>query len=154
MQALGLIETYGFVAAVEACDASLKAANVSLQGVKFVRGGLVTAAFLGDVGAVKAAVDAGAAAASKVGTVLSTHVIPRPADGIDKIMLDNGFAPPKPQDSPKTPEPPKMESASASETVELKKIESAAAILAPSGPEPQAPRPPNLSNPHKKPKKR
>lgn len=103
MQALGMIETYGYVAAIEACDASLKAANVSLQGIKFVRGGLVTVSFLGDVGAIKAAVDAGTAAASKVGTVLSTHVIPRPAEGVEDSML-GGDEPKKPKPAPKVVE--------------------------------------------------
>lgn len=125
MQALGLIETYGFVAAVEACDASLKAANVSLQGIKFVRGGLVSVAFLGDVGAIKAAVDAGAAAASKVGTVLSTHVIPRPAEGLGRVMLDEGSLPTPP---PVPPAPSVLPSVSE----EMEKIEAAAALEVPS----------------------
>ena len=74
-----MIEVYGYLAAVEALDSALKAANVSLTDVVKVRGGLVTVMVEGDVGAVKAAVDASAAAAGRVGTVVSVHVIPRPA---------------------------------------------------------------------------
>ncbi len=77
-QSLGLIETWGFVPAVVAADAASKAAMVSLLGFETARGGLVTVKLSGDVGAVKAAVAAGAAAAEKVGKVISTHVIPRP----------------------------------------------------------------------------
>ena len=77
-QSLGLIETWGFVPAVVAADAASKAAMVSLQGFELARGGLVTVKLSGDVGAVKAAVTAGSAAAEKVGKVVSAHVIPRP----------------------------------------------------------------------------
>lgn len=77
--ALGLIETVGLVAAVEAADAAVKAANIGLLGYELTRGGgMVTVKLQGDVGAIKAAVDAGANAAGKVGTVWATHVIPRP----------------------------------------------------------------------------
>ena len=76
--ALGMIETKGLVGAVEAADAMVKAANVHLVGREQVGGGLVCVMVRGDVGAVKAAVDAGAAAAAKVGEVISVHVIPRP----------------------------------------------------------------------------
>lgn len=82
MQALGMIEVYGYLTAVEALDSALKAANVSRLGVEKVRGGLVTVLVEGDVGAVKAAMDASAAAAERVGTVISVHVIPRPADDV------------------------------------------------------------------------
>lgn len=85
-QALGLIETRGMVALVEATDAALKAANVSYQGWKQVGGGLVTTILEGDVAAVKAAVDAGAAAAAKVGEVVSVDVIARPHDDVAKIL--------------------------------------------------------------------
>jgi len=85
-QALGLIETRGMVALVEATDAALKAANVSYQGWKQVGGGLVTTILEGDVAAVKAAVDAGAAAAAKVGEVVSVDVIARPHDDVGKIL--------------------------------------------------------------------
>lgn len=78
MQALGLIETKGLVAAIESADAMLKAAEVSLVEKNLVGGGLVTIMVCGDVGAVKAATDAGAAAAQRVGELLSVHVIPRP----------------------------------------------------------------------------
>ena len=85
-QALGMIETKGLVGAVEAADAMVKAANVQLIGKTLVGGGLVTVMVRGDVGAVKAAVDAGASAAERVGELLSTHVIPRPADMVEGIL--------------------------------------------------------------------
>ena len=87
MQALGMIETKGLVASIEAADAMVKAANVTLIGKEHVGGGLVTVMVRGDVGAVKAAVDAGAAAAAAVGEeVLSRHVIPRPAADVEKLL--------------------------------------------------------------------
>ncbi|MDR3322284.1 MAG: BMC domain-containing protein [Synergistaceae bacterium] len=86
LEALGMIETQGLVGAVEAVDAMVKAANVQLVGKKLTGGGLVTVMVKGDVGAVKAAVDAGAAAAGTVGSVISTHVIARPDDEVGKIM--------------------------------------------------------------------
>ena len=85
-QALGMIETKGLVGSVEAADAIVKAANVRLIGKVQVGGGLVTVMVRGDVGAVKAAVDAGAAAASRVGELISTHVIPRPHEDVEKIL--------------------------------------------------------------------
>ena len=85
-QALGLIETRGMVALVEATDAALKAANVSYRGWKQVGSGLVTVVLEGDVAAVKAAVDAGAASAAKVGEVVSVDVIARPHSDIIKIL--------------------------------------------------------------------
>ena len=85
-QALGMIETKGLVGSVEAADAMVKAANVRLIGKVQVGGGLVTDMVRGDVGAVKAAVDAGAAAASRVGELISTHVIPRPHEDVEKIL--------------------------------------------------------------------
>jgi ethanolamine utilization protein EutM len=84
--ALGLIETKGLVAAIEAADAMVKAANVTLMGKEHVGGGLVTVMIRGDVGAVKAATDAGAAAASAVGELLSVHVIPRPHEEVEFIL--------------------------------------------------------------------
>lgn len=78
MKSKGFIETKGLVAAIEAADAMAKAANVEITGKKTVGGGLVTVIIEGDVGAVKAAVDAGAAAAKKVGELVSVHVIARP----------------------------------------------------------------------------
>ena len=85
-QALGMIETRGMVALVEATDAALKAANVAFVGSKQVGSGLVTVLVEGDVAAVKAATDAGAAAAAKVGEVVSVDVIPRPHNELAKIM--------------------------------------------------------------------
>ena len=84
--ALGMIETKGFVAAIEAADAMVKSANVQLIGKEQVGGGLVTVMVRGDVGAVKAATDAGAAAAEKVGELISVHVIARPHMEVDNIL--------------------------------------------------------------------
>ncbi len=78
--ALGMLETYGLIAAIEGLDAAVKAANVTLCGFKYVTGGLVTFFVTGDVGATKAAIAAGQTAAEKVGKVISSHVIPRPAE--------------------------------------------------------------------------
>jgi ethanolamine utilization protein EutM len=86
LAALGLIETKGLVGSIEAADAMVKAANVRLVGKVHVGGGLVTVMVRGDVGAVKAAVDAGAAAAEKVGELVSVHVIPRPHSDIEFIL--------------------------------------------------------------------
>ena len=85
-EALGMIETKGLVGAIEAADAMVKAANVNLIGKVLVGGGLVTVMVRGDVGAVKAATDAGAAAAQRVGELLSVHVIPRPHSDIEAIL--------------------------------------------------------------------
>jgi len=87
-QALGLIETRGLVAAIEAADAMVKAAKVEFLSRQKVKGGLVVIMVAGDVGAVKAAVDAGAAAGKRVGIVVSSHVIPRPHNDIDAIIPD------------------------------------------------------------------
>ncbi len=84
--ALGMIETRGLVGAVEAADAMVKAANVTLIGRTQVGGGLVTVMVRGDVGAVKAATDAGAAAADRVGELVSVHVIPRPHAEVEMIL--------------------------------------------------------------------
>jgi microcompartment protein CcmL/EutN len=86
LSALGMIETKGLVAAVEAADAMVKAANVWLIGKVHVGGGLVTVMVRGDVGAVKAATDAGAAAAERVGELISVHVIPRPHEEVESIL--------------------------------------------------------------------
>lgn len=86
MEALGMIECKGFVALVEASDAMLKAANVELAGWDKVGSGLVTAFVVGDVAAVKAAVDAGAAAASRIGEVVSVQVIPRPHEELGGVL--------------------------------------------------------------------
>lgn len=85
-EALGMVETKGLVGAIEAADAMTKAANVALVGYEKIGSGLVTVMVRGDVGAVKAAVDAGCAAATKVGEVVSTHVIPRPHSDVEKIL--------------------------------------------------------------------
>jgi ethanolamine utilization protein EutM len=81
-----MIETKGLVASIEAADAMVKAANVKLIGKVHVGGGLVTVMVRGDVGAVKAATDAGAAAAGRVGDLVSVHVIPRPHDDVEYIL--------------------------------------------------------------------
>ena len=85
-EALGLIETKGLVGSIEAADAMVKAANVYLVGKVLVGGGLVTVMVRGDVGAVKAATDAGAAAAQRVGELISVHVIPRPHTDVEMIL--------------------------------------------------------------------
>lgn len=84
--ALGMIETKGLVGAIEAADAMVKAANVTLVGKETIGGGLVTVMVRGDVGAVKAATDAGAAAAERVGELISVHVIPRPHSEVDAVL--------------------------------------------------------------------
>ena len=85
-EALGLLETRGFIAAIEAADAMIKTANVELVGTETVGSGLVTVLVKGGVGAVKAATEAGAAAAEKIGEVVSVHVIPRPHDDVAAII--------------------------------------------------------------------
>ncbi|WP_018590481.1 BMC domain-containing protein [Terrisporobacter glycolicus] len=85
-EALGMVETKGLVGAIEAADAMTKAANVNLIGYEKIGSGLVTVMVRGDVGAVKASVDAGTAAASAIGQVVSTHVIPRPHTDVEKIL--------------------------------------------------------------------
>ena len=86
LQALGFVETRGLVAAVQAADAMVKAANVQLVTRQQPGGGLISIIVQGDVGAVKAAVDAGVAAANKIGKVVSAHVIPRPHEGMEDIL--------------------------------------------------------------------
>jgi ethanolamine utilization protein EutM len=85
MSSIGMIETYGLITAVEAADAALKSADIKLADLQFVKGGLVTVIFTGDVAAVKASVDAGEAAGNRVGKVLSTHVIARPDQGTNTL---------------------------------------------------------------------
>ena len=89
-EALGLIETRGLVGSIEAADAMVKAANVELLGKEQIGGGFVTVLVTGDVGAVKAATDAGAAAAKRVGELISVHVIPRPHQELQKILPERG----------------------------------------------------------------
>ena len=86
LEALGMIETRGLVPAIEACDAMLKAANVTLIGYEKIGRGYVTGFVRGDVAAVKQATDAGSAAASKVGEVISVHVIPRPHEDLSHML--------------------------------------------------------------------
>ncbi len=86
MEALGMIETRGLVASIEAADAMVKAANVTLIGTEKIGSGLVSVMVRGDVGAVKAAVEAGGAAAARLGEVVATHVIPRPHSDVEKIL--------------------------------------------------------------------
>jgi ethanolamine utilization protein EutM len=85
-EALGMIETKGLITLIEAADSALKAANVQFVGWEKIGSGLVTVFFVGDVAAVKAAVDAGASAASKVGEVVSVQVIPRPHDELSSVL--------------------------------------------------------------------
>ena len=85
-EALGMVETRGLVAAIEAADAMVKAANVTLIGTERIGSGLVTVMVRGDVGAVQAATDAGAAAGSRLGELVSVHVIPRPHSDVEKIL--------------------------------------------------------------------
>jgi ethanolamine utilization protein EutM len=107
-QALGLIETHGLVGAIEAADAMVKAARVKFLGREKVKGGLVAVMVAGDVGAVKAAVDAGAAACKRVGKLVSAHVIPRPHDDIDGMIP----ACPEPEAMPEGKKKPRPKSAS------------------------------------------
>ena len=85
-EALGMIETRGLTAAIEAADAMVKSAEVTLVGTEKIGSGLVTVMVRGDVGAVKAAVEAGGAAASRLGEVIATHVIPRPHSDVEKLL--------------------------------------------------------------------
>ena len=87
-EALGLVETKGLVGSIEAADAMVKAANVVLVGKEYIGAGFVTVLVRGDVGAVKAATDAGAAAARRVGELVSVHVIPRPHDDVETLLPD------------------------------------------------------------------
>jgi len=92
LEALGMVETKGLIGAIEAADAMVKAANVVLVGKEYIGAGFVTVMVRGDVGAVKAATDAGAAAARRVGELVSVHVIPRPHAEVEKIL-------PRPKDA-------------------------------------------------------
>ncbi len=85
-EALGMIETRGLVAAIEAADAMVKAANVELIGTEKIGSGLVSVMVRGDVGAVKSAVEAGGSAATRLGEIIATHVIPRPHGDVEKIL--------------------------------------------------------------------
>lgn len=113
-EALGMIETKGLIAAIEAADAMTKAANVSLMGYKKIGSGLVTVMVTGDVGAVKAAVDAGATNARKIGQVVSVHVIPRPDSIVPEIFK---------RENVKKKESRKKDIAEKSEKIEEKVVE-------------------------------
>ena len=91
MEALGMVETRGLIGAIEAADAMVKAANVKLIGKEMIGSGLVTVMVRGDVGAVKASVDAGAAAAKRVGDLYGVHVIPRPHSDVEQIPVKTVF---------------------------------------------------------------
>lgn len=86
LEALGMVETRGLIGSIEAADAMVKAANVILVGKEYIGAGYVTVMVRGDVGAVKAATDAGAAAARRVGELVSVHVIPRPHNEVEKVI--------------------------------------------------------------------
>jgi microcompartment protein CcmL/EutN len=94
LEALGMVETKGLIGSIEAADAMVKAANVVLIGKEYIGAGYVTVMVRGDVGAVKAATDAGAAAARRVGELVSVHVIPRPHAEVEKILPKNKDAAP------------------------------------------------------------
>ena len=102
MEALGMVETKGLVGAIEAADAMVKAANVVLVGKEYIGSGYVTVHVRGDVGAVKAATDAGAAAARRVGELVAVHVIPRPHEEVEKILPQ--LAPASPAGGTRKPE--------------------------------------------------
>src|SRR5688572_2522052 len=93
LEALGMVETKGLIGSIEAADAMVKAANVVLVGKEYIGAGYVTVMVRGDVGAVKAATDAGAAAARRVGELVSVHVIPRPHVEVEKILPKSGYRP-------------------------------------------------------------
>lgn len=131
MNALGMIEVYGYLAAVEALDSALKAANVRREKVEIVTGGLVAVLVTGDVGAVKAAMDASAAAAERVGKVISVHVIPRPHSMIDDML--NGPDEPEKASAPEPESPEEPESPAESEREEKEQ----AAVEAAAEPEPE-----------------
>lgn len=126
MNALGMIETRGLVASIEAADAMVKAASVTPISKTHVGGGLVTVMVEGDVGAVKAATDAGAAAAERVGELISVHVMPRPAADVAHILDRRPEPKPEPEPEPPAPEPepepevPEHEPEEAAHTEEMK----------------------------------
>lgn len=140
MKALGMIEVYGYLTAVEALDSALKAANVTRLDVVKVRGGLVTVLVEGDVGAVKAAMDASAAAAERIGTVVSVHVIPRPASDVERMLKGpgGGSKAEPPETEPEEPEEPEPKGPEPEERkAEEPKAEPPEADLEPETPEPE-----------------
>ena len=109
--ALGLVETRGLVGSIEAADVMVKTANVHILGTEYIKNGMVTVQIIGEVAAVKAAVDAASAAAARVGQVVSTHVIPRPAEEIEDILKKAASSQPKKADKePSTPKEAKAPS--------------------------------------------
>ena len=118
-KALGLIETIGLVAAIEAADAAVKAANVVFLGYDSARAGKITIKLAGDVGAVQAAVVAGAAAASRVGTVLASLVIPRPHEEIDPLIRQTFHGPVEPKPRPPIKQHPVSEIEEATPEIEI-----------------------------------
>lgn len=112
--ALGLIETKGLVGSIEAADVMLKTANVRLLGTEYVKAGLVTVQIVGEVAAVKAATDAASAAIARVGQLISTHVIPRPAEDIENILIKHSPASP----AVKKSKPPSAEEKESFSTLE------------------------------------
>lgn len=123
MKALGLIEVRGMVPAVEALDSALKAANVNRLDVVKVGGGLVSVLIEGDVGAVRAAVDAAQAAAEKIGTVISTHVIPRPASEVTEMITPDPDPQPEKSEQPKDNHDETEEAEKPEDSSEVTKIE-------------------------------
>lgn len=142
MKALGMIEVYGYLTAVEALDSALKAANVTRLDVVKVRGGLVTVLVEGDVGAVKAAMDASAAAAERIGTVVSVHVIPRPASDVERMLKGPGGGPKTepPETEPEEPgKPEPKEAEPKGPEPEERKAEEPEPEPEPEAPEPEKP---------------
>lgn len=142
MKALGMIEVYGYLTAVEALDSALKAANVTRLDVVKVRGGLVTVLVEGDVGAVKAAMDASAAAAERIGTVVSVHVIPRPASDVERMLKGPGGGPKTepPETEPEEPgKPEPKEPEPKGPEPEERKAEEPEPEPEPEAPEPEKP---------------
>ncbi len=115
-EALGMVETKGLIAAIEAADAMTKAANVTLIGKECIGHGLVTVMVRGDVGAVKAAAEAGATAAKRIGEVLSVHVIARPHGDVEEILPDDR---PKPYVSSGNREAPEISRAASNQTAKI-----------------------------------
>jgi len=107
--ALGMVETRGLIGSIEAADVMVKTANVHILGTEYIRNGLVTVKIAGEVAAVKAAVDAASAAAARVGQVVSTHVIPRPAADVEFILKTFQKQAPVEEEAPKEEQKPKKE---------------------------------------------
>ena len=119
-RALGLVETKGLVGAIEAADAGLKAANVQFAGREYADAGLVTVMFTGEVAAVRSAVDAGSAAAQRVGQLVSAHVIPRPHEELDTIQDDASASRDDPPTAPRGPGGYDLEALGSAKVVDLR----------------------------------